>query len=393
MAIQTRNSALAVKVETTEAVPVVPSASADYIALQDDFTMSPAFDTLENAELKASIGQAKSILGLEQPTASFSHYLRHSGTVGTAPNYGKTMLKAAFGSEVVQSTEYDTVASSTVSAIKVDTAEGANFHRGQALLIKDGVNGYRIRAVESVSTDDLNLGFNVPTAPAAGVDLGLAVSYVPVSTGHPTLSLWHYLGNSGAVQMLAGARVVSMDMTAEAGSLINASYSFEGVGYYFNPVTLTSTNNKLDFDIGGSELSATIAAKTYKDPHDLASAVGVAMNALSTDLITVTYSNVTGLYTIATGGAELNLLWNTGTNTAETIAAVQMAQTAGWNAVMSHRSGESEDTTIADLAVALGVGQIKTGSLCRSERIAKYNQLLRIEEELGGNAIFQGKIR
>jgi len=75
----------------------------------------------------------------------------------------------------------------------------------------------------------------------------------------------------------------------------------------------------------------------------------------------------------------------------ETIEAVQMATVNGYTSVMSHRSGETEDTTIADLAVALNTGQIKTGSASRSDRIAKYNQLLRIEEELGDQAIFPGK--
>ncbi|WP_313376836.1 phosphopyruvate hydratase [Chishuiella sp.] len=75
----------------------------------------------------------------------------------------------------------------------------------------------------------------------------------------------------------------------------------------------------------------------------------------------------------------------------ETIKAVQMAQNAGYTAVMSHRSGETEDATIADLAVALNTGQIKTGSASRSDRMAKYNQLLRIEEILGETAIFPGK--
>ena len=74
----------------------------------------------------------------------------------------------------------------------------------------------------------------------------------------------------------------------------------------------------------------------------------------------------------------------------ETIDAVEMAQRAGWRAVISHRSGETEDTTIADLAVALNTGQIKTGSISRSERIAKYNRLLRIEEELGDAAEYAG---
>jgi enolase len=74
----------------------------------------------------------------------------------------------------------------------------------------------------------------------------------------------------------------------------------------------------------------------------------------------------------------------------ETLEAVSMAQRAGYTAVMSHRSGETEDTTIADLAVATNCGQIKTGSLARSDRLAKYNQLIRIEEELGGQAKYAG---
>jgi enolase len=75
----------------------------------------------------------------------------------------------------------------------------------------------------------------------------------------------------------------------------------------------------------------------------------------------------------------------------ETLAAVEMAQRAGYTAVMSHRSGETEDATIADLAVATNCGQIKTGSLCRSDRLAKYNQLIRIEEELADVARYAGK--
>ena len=75
----------------------------------------------------------------------------------------------------------------------------------------------------------------------------------------------------------------------------------------------------------------------------------------------------------------------------ETLAAVSMAHRASYTAVMSHRSGETEDTTIADLAVATNCGQIKTGSLARSDRLAKYNQLIRIEEELGASAVYAGR--
>ena len=74
----------------------------------------------------------------------------------------------------------------------------------------------------------------------------------------------------------------------------------------------------------------------------------------------------------------------------ETLDAIKMAKDAGYTAVISHRSGETEDTTIADLAVGTAAGQIKTGSLCRSDRVSKYNRLLRIEEELGGKALYNG---
>ncbi|MEI7958281.1 MAG: phosphopyruvate hydratase, partial [Verrucomicrobiota bacterium] len=76
----------------------------------------------------------------------------------------------------------------------------------------------------------------------------------------------------------------------------------------------------------------------------------------------------------------------------ETLDAIEMAKEAGYTAVISHRSGETEDTTIADIAVATNAGQIKTGSLCRTDRVAKYNQLLRIEQLLGENAIYGGKM-
>ena len=75
----------------------------------------------------------------------------------------------------------------------------------------------------------------------------------------------------------------------------------------------------------------------------------------------------------------------------ETLQAIKMAQAAGYTVVISHRSGETEDTTIADLAVATAAGQIKTGSLCRSDRVAKYNRLLRIEAELGENVSYHGR--
>jgi enolase len=77
----------------------------------------------------------------------------------------------------------------------------------------------------------------------------------------------------------------------------------------------------------------------------------------------------------------------------ETLAAIDLAKKNKYTAVISHRSGETEDTTISDIAVATNAGQIKTGSLCRSDRVAKYNRLLQIAEELGDNAMYGGKMR
>jgi enolase len=75
----------------------------------------------------------------------------------------------------------------------------------------------------------------------------------------------------------------------------------------------------------------------------------------------------------------------------ETFAAIEMAKRAGYTAVISHRSGETEDNTIADIAVGTNAGQIKTGSMSRSDRMSKYNQLLRIEEDLGTVAVYPGR--
>ena len=85
--------------------------------------------------------------------------------------------------------------------------------------------------------------------------------------------------------------------------------------------------------------------------------------------------------------------WSSSTRSAsltETIEAVELCHRAGWRTIVSHRSGETEDATIADLAVALNTGQIKTGAPARSDRVAKYNQLMRIEAELGGTGRYAG---
>ena len=117
--------------------------------------------------------------------------------------------------------------------------------------------------------------------------------------------------------------------------------------------------------------------------------LGDKIMLIGDDLYVTNVARLSRCIKIKASNAILIKLNQIGTLT-ETIAAINLAQKTGWKAVVSHRSGETEDTTIADLSVALGTGLIKTGAPCRSERTAKYNRLLKIAEELGANARFAG---
>ena len=117
--------------------------------------------------------------------------------------------------------------------------------------------------------------------------------------------------------------------------------------------------------------------------------LGKKVQLVGDDLFVTNTTRLNKGIEIGAGNAILIKLNQIGTLT-ETLAAVEMAKRAGYTAIISHRSGESEDTMIADIAVGLNAGQIKTGSMSRTDRIAKYNQLMRIEEELGDEAIYPG---
>ena len=123
--------------------------------------------------------------------------------------------------------------------------------------------------------------------------------------------------------------------------------------------------------------------------RELCDVLGDSVQLVGDDLYTTNRERIRRGIQLKTSNAVLLKLNQAGTVT-ETIEAFEETRKVGWGAVVSHRSGETEDTTIADLAVALGAGQIKSGAPCRSERLAKYNRLLRIEEELGVDAEFAG---
>ena len=168
----------------------------------------------------------------------------------------------------------------------------------------------------------------------------------------------------------------------------DGSYTFEGASksagemsaYYAELVAaypLVSIEDPLDEDDweGWAQLTAEIGSKTQ---------------IVGDDLFVTNPKRLAKGITMATANSILVKVNQIGSLT-ETLDAVAMAQRAGYTAVISHRSGETEDTMIADIAVALNTGQIKTGAPARSERVAKYNQLLRIEEELGDAAVYAGR--
>jgi enolase len=168
----------------------------------------------------------------------------------------------------------------------------------------------------------------------------------------------------------------------------NGKYSFEGtqrsasemIAYYselVNSYPLVSIEDPLDEDdwAGWAEMTSSLGSK---------------VQLVGDDLFVTNPERLAKGIASGTANALLVKVNQIGTLT-ETLDAVEMAHRAGYRSMMSHRSGETEDTTIADLAVATNCGQIKTGAPARSERVAKYNQLLRIEEELADGALYAGR--
>ena len=133
-----------------------------------------------------------------------------------------------------------------------------------------------------------------------------------------------------------------------------------------------------------------LAESDWEGWKQLTERLGARVQLVGDDLLVTNVRFLERAITERAGNAILVKLNQIGTLT-ETIRAVRMAREAGWKSIISHRSGETEDTTIADLSVALATGQIKTGSLSRTDRVAKYNQLLRIEEALVAPAAFAGR--
>lgn len=170
----------------------------------------------------------------------------------------------------------------------------------------------------------------------------------------------------------------------------DARYKLKGEGAEYSSEQMVDYYKKLIADYPIVSIEDGLAEDDWNGWQVLNAAIGNKIQLVGDDLFVTNPTRLKRGIEEKSANAILIKVNQIGTLT-ETLEAVSMAQAAGMGVVMSHRSGETEDVTIADLAVATGCGQIKTGSLSRSDRIAKYNQLLRIEEELGERAKYAGK--
>ncbi|WP_206239845.1 phosphopyruvate hydratase [Novosphingobium terrae] len=170
----------------------------------------------------------------------------------------------------------------------------------------------------------------------------------------------------------------------------NGKYEISGEGLSLSPVEFADYLTKLSQDYAIISIEDGMSEDDFEGWKALTDSIGSKVQLVGDDLFVTNPKRLTMGIEKGLANSLLVKVNQIGTLT-ETLEAVSIAQRAGYTAVMSHRSGETEDSTIADLAVATNCGQIKTGSLARSDRLAKYNQLIRIEEELGSGAHYAGK--
>jgi enolase len=170
----------------------------------------------------------------------------------------------------------------------------------------------------------------------------------------------------------------------------DGAYYMEGEGKTFSPAEMAEWLAQLASDYPIRSIEDGMAEDDFEGWKALTDRIGKNIQLVGDDLFVTNPKRLKMGIERGLANSLLVKVNQIGTLT-ETLEAVSAAHRAGYSAVMSHRSGETEDTTIADLAVATNCGQIKTGSLARSDRLAKYNQLIRIEEELGSQAAFAGR--
>jgi hypothetical protein len=314
-----RASLLAIKKEATKGQLVEIDNGTQFIPLRPGFTLERSVDELANEELRSGIGEVRSVQGKETVSGEIQAYLKHSGVEGQAPETA-ILWESALGQKRENPVQYATVAGSTPKVVNV--ADGANHYVGQALMFKDAVNGFSIRNVDSIDTNALTLNFPLPTAPAAAVNLGRAVTFIPLPDGFPSFSAWHYVGNGHAKVVNSGNEALDVTVELSANEFAGASFSFEGQNYRLNPIIVGPSNKFIDFEDDQGVSVVQIAERVYNNPAELADALQTAFAGATTETVTVNYGNETGKFTISTStSALLELLWDSGANSANSIGA------------------------------------------------------------------------
>ena len=298
MPISNKSTVCSILKETKQGVLVTPtSAKTGLTQINEGFEISPEVSELESEELSGSLGRSRSVIGAENPTGSFTRYMRGSGTEGDAVDFDE-VLEAALGGKQAAQAEIATIAGSTLKQLK--TGATTLPVRGQALLIKDA-NGFSIRNVLSTGTGEINLAQASPRIAPDGTKLGRAVLYFP-KPQYPTLSMLIYRGNGGSREFMSGAFVTELGLEITAGEFINGNFSLAGREYFFNPIVIPA-NAKLSIDGNDEDIKAGV----YKDPIEFASYLqGVLRSAVNNKDLAVSYSSSTGKYTI-TGSANFSL--------------------------------------------------------------------------------------
>jgi len=187
---------------------------------------------------------------------------------------------------------------------------------------------------------------------------------------------------------VAGKNVYLALDVASSELFNNGKYSFEGKNITSNQ--LIDFYEKLLGKYPVISIEDGLSENDWKGWEEMTGRIGEKVQLVGDDIFVTNKTIFSEGIDRGIGNSILIKLNQIGTLT-ETLDAIETAKRAGYTAVVSHRSGETEDSTIADLAVAMNTGQIKTGSLCRTDRVVKYNRLLRIEEELGNAAVYRGK--
>ncbi len=227
------------------------------------------------------------------------------------------------------------------------------------------------------------------------VDKGLSVAIGDEGGFAPNLT-----SSKGVIQLLLEAielagftpgedLAIGLDV-ASSELYLDGEYKLVGEGLTFSAEGMVEYLAELSDRYPIVSIEDGMAEDDWEGWAQLTRALGDRVQLVGDDLFVTNTERLSHGIQDGLGNSILIKLNQIGTLT-ETLAAVEMANLSGYSAVMSHRSGETEDTTIADLAVATNCGQIKTGAPARSDRVAKYNQLLRIEEELGGSAVYHGR--